>query len=446
MTTDYPALLDPDWEAIAPADLARAEAEALRKQAEYVFEASPFYHRKFAEAGIEPEAIRSPEDLAKLPFTTKAELRESQEREPPFGDFLACDPTQVSRIHRTSGSTGQFVYTALSAADVDWTTRVGSRAFWAAGLRPHHRVVHCLNYQLWMGGYTDHANLERTGAAVMPFGVGNTKLLVRVIRDAGIDAISGTPSYPRVLENAVREELGIEPCELGLKLGLFGGEPALEDPAFRIHLEETWDMRARNANYGVSDILCNFASVCDHSEDLHYLGAGAMIPQLVDPETGEPIAIREGARGELVGTSINKQAQPLLRYRTRDVLEITGTGPCRCGRTGFRFRVVGRADDMLHVRGINVFPSGIAKVLTALRPAVTGEFQVVLDHPPPYEGLDVTVEEGEGAAEVERPALVARVSQALKAELNFTARLVLVPAGAIPRTEMGKAIRVKRGY
>jgi phenylacetate-CoA ligase len=441
-----PALLDPDWEAISPGDLARAEAEALRRQVEYVFGKSPFYQRKFAEAGIGPAAIHSAEDLEKLPFTTKAELRESQEIAPPFGDFLACDPARVARIHRTSGSTGQFVYTALSASDIDWTTRVGGRAFWAAGLRPHHRVVHCLNYQLWMGGFTDHTNLERTGAAVMPFGVGNTSLLVRVIRDAGIDAISGTPSYPRVLENVVREELGIEPRDLGLKLGLFGGEPALEDPAFRAHLEETWGMRAQNANYGVSDILCNFASVCEQRYELHYLGAGAMIPHLVDPETGEAIPIREGARGELVGTSINKEAQPLLRYRTRDVLEITGTGPCECGRTGFRFRVVGRADDMLHVRGINVFPSGIAKVLTALRPAVTGEFQVILDRPPPYEGLDVTVEEGERAGEADRAALAARVSQALKAELNFTARVKLVPAGAIPRTEMGKAIRVTRTY
>ncbi|MDA0702963.1 MAG: hypothetical protein O3A96_06960 [Proteobacteria bacterium] len=202
----YPALLDPDWEAISPGDLARAEAEALRRQVEYVAGAGAFYQRKFAEAGIGPAAIRSADDLEKLPFTTKAELRESQEREPPFGDFLACDPAKVARIHRTSGSTGQFVYTALSASDIDWTTRVGARAFWAAGLRPHHRVVHCLNYQLWMGGFTDHTNLERTGAAVMPFGVGNTRLLVRVIRDAGIDAISGTPSYPRVLESVVREE------------------------------------------------------------------------------------------------------------------------------------------------------------------------------------------------------------------------------------------------
>ena len=200
-------MLEPEWEAIQPADLERADMEALRRQVEYVHAASPFYRNKFAEAGIGPDAIRVPQDLAKLPFTTKADLRESQEREPPFGDFLACDPAKVSRVHRTSGSTGRFIFTALSAADIEQANRVGGRAFWAAGLRPRHRIVHCLNYQLWMGGYTEHGNMERTGAAVMPFGIGNTKLLVRVIRDAGVDAIMGTPSYPRVLESVVREEL-----------------------------------------------------------------------------------------------------------------------------------------------------------------------------------------------------------------------------------------------
>ena len=441
----YATMLDPDWEAIQPADLRRAEAEALRRQVDYVHAASPFYQRKFAEAGLGPDAIHTPDDLVKLPFTTKAELRGSQEREPPFGDFLACDPVKVARIHRTSGSTGRFIFTALTSADIKWANLVGGRAFWASGLRPHHRIVHCLNYQLWMGGYTEHGNIERTGAAVVPFGVGNTKLLVRVIRDAGVDAIMGTTSYPRVLESVVREELGVEPGDLGLKLAILGGEPGMEDPEFRARIEQVWGMRAQNL-FGISDILCTFGAVCDHVYEIHYQGAGAMIPQLVNPETGDPLAIEEGAVGELVGTSINKEAQPLLRYRTRDVLEITGTGPCRCGRTGFRFRMIGRADDMVHVRGINVFPTGIARVLNGLHLAVTGEFQVVLDHPPPYEGLDITIEEGEATTDDERPALTNRIVRALKDELDFTARIDLVPPGTLPRSQVGKAIRVRRTY
>ena len=437
-------LFDPEFETITPVAGEMLESAMLARALEYVFERSPFYRAKFEAAGLTPGDIGHLEALESLPFTTKAELRESQEREPPFGDFLAAPRETLARVHRTSGSTGRFIFTALTADDVKQTNEVGARAFWAAGLRPHHMVVHCLNYQLWMGGLSDHMSLEKTGAVAVPFGVGNSRLLVRVIKEAGIDAISSTPSYPRVLEGAVREELAIEPRELGLKLGLFGGEPALEDPAFKANLEATWGMRARNANYGVSDILSNFAAVCDAVEELHYLGAGAMIAQLVDPATGADIAITEGARGELVGTSIGKEAQPLVRYRTGDILEVTGTGTCACGRTGFRFRVVGRADDMLVVRGVNVFPSGIARVLNALVPEVTGEFQIALGNPPPHDRLDITIEHGDAAEPTER--LAEAVARALKAELGFTARVTLVPPGSIPRTEMGKAVRVKRRY
>ncbi len=437
-------LFAPEFETITPVAREMLEGAMLARALEYVFEKSPFYRAKFDAAGLVPGDVGSADALHRLPFTTKAELRESQEREPPFGDFLAAPRDALARVHRTSGSTGRFIFTALTADDVKQTNEVGARAFWAAGLRPHHMVVHCLNYQLWMGGLSDHMSLEMTGAVAVPFGVGNSRLLVRVIKEAGIDAISSTPSYPRVLEGAVREELGIEPRELGLKLGLFGGEPALEDPAFKANLEATWGMRARNANYGVSDILSNFAAVCDAVEELHYLGAGAMIAQLVDPATGADITIAEGVRGELVGTSIGKEAQPLVRYRTGDILEVTGTGTCACGRTGFRFRVVGRADDMLVVRGVNVFPSGIARVLNALVPEVTGEFQIALASSPPYEGLDITVEHGDAAEPTER--LAEAVGRALKAELNFTARVTLVPPGSIPRTEMGKAVRVKRRF
>ncbi len=438
------SLFDPEFETITEIAREMLEGAMLARALEYVFERSPFYRAKFDAAGLRPGDIGHLEALARLPFTTKAELRESQERAPPFGDFLAAPRETLARVHRTSGSTGRFIFTALTADDVKQTNEVGARAFWAAGLRPHHMVVHCLNYQLWMGGLSDHMSLEMTGAAAVPFGVGNSRLLVRVIKEAGIDAICSTPSYPRVLESLVREELGIEPRELGLELGLFGGEPALEDPAFKASLEATWGMRARNANYGVSDILSNFAAVCDAVEELHYLGAGAMIAQLVDPATGTDIPIAEGARGELVGTSIGKEAQPLVRYRTGDILEVTGTGTCACGRTGFRFRVVGRADDMLVVRGVNVFPSGIAAVLNALVPDVTGEFQIALDRPPPYDRLDITVEHGEASEPTAR--LADAIARALKAELGFTARVTLVPPGSIPRTEMGKAVRVKRHY
>ncbi len=424
----------------------RLEQERLLKQLKYVAATSEMYRRKWAEAGVGIKEVKGVEDLCKLPFTTKTELRESQERRPPFGDFLASKVEEVSRVHRTSGATGRFVYTALTRADLDLTHDCGARAFWSAGLRPHHRVVHCLNYQLWMGGLTDHINLETTGATVFPFGVGNSRQLVRVIREAGINVLSSTPSYPKYLEQVVRDELGIEPRDLGLKMGLFGGEPGLDNPTYRKRIEDTWGMKAQNANYGVSDVLCNFAAVCADNYQLHFLGTGALLFQLIDPRSGEDLPMEEGVIGEMVLTHLAKEAQPLVRYRTSDLFEILGVGPCACGRTGPRFKVIGRADNMLHVKGINVFPNGVAQVLESMVPHVTGEFQIVLSHPSPYTHLDITVEQGEMIQPEEMEGLKKEVTARLKEELNFKASVTLVPPNAIERTEMGKAIRVIRNY
>lgn len=435
-----------EMETLSPDEQRRLEREKLGKQLEYVAATSAMYHRKWGKTGVGPRDIRGPEDLAKLPFTTKGELRESQELEPPFGDFLACRPERISRVHRTSGATGRFIYTALTRADLALTHDCGARSFWSAGLRPHHRVVHCLNYQLWMGGLTDHCNLETTGATVFPFGVGNSRQLVRVIQESGITAISSTPSYPKYLEQVVRDELGIEPRDLGLQLGLFGGEPGLDNPTYRQRIEDAWGMKAQNANYGVSDVLCNFAAVCEENYQLHFLGTGTLLFQLIAPESGEDIPLEEGAVGEMVLTHLAKEAQPLVRYRTSDLVEILGTGPCACGRTGPRFKVIGRADDMLHVKGINVFPNGVARVLESMVPQVTGEFQIVLTHPSPYLHLDITVEQGEAVAASELEGLKQKITSRIKEELNFKAAVTLVPAKTIERTEMGKAIRVRRTY
>ena len=433
-------------ETLTPADQARLEGDLLTDQVEYVTANSEMYHNKFRQAGLDKVRVKDVEDLSALPFTHKADLRAGQERKPPFGDFLACRPEKINRVHRTSGATGRFVYTALTKADLELTHDVGARSFWAAGLRPGHRVVHCLNYQLWMGGFTDHANLETTGATVFPFGVGGSGQLVRVIKEAGINVISSTPSYPKHLEPVVRKELGIEPRELGLELGLFGGEPGLDNPVYRTRIEEAWGMKAMNANYGVSDVLCNFASVCPENYQLHFLGQGALLWQLIDPDTGADLKIEPGVIGEVVLTHLKKEAQPLIRYRTSDLVEVTETGRCACGRTGPRFKVIGRADDMLHVKGINVFPNGVALVLEDLVPQVTGEFQIVLDHPSPYTWLNIIVEHGVEIKQDEMISLKDAVTDKLKQSLNFAAKVSLVPPGRIERTKMGKARRVVRNY
>ena len=439
-------MFNPDMESISAPDQEKMEKLLLLDQIEYVYGHSKMYRDKFAEAGITKDKIKGVQDLALLPFTTKQELRDSQKRVAPFGDFLAASVEKVNRVHRTSGTTGSFIYTALTKQDLDLTHNCGARAFWAAGLRPHHRVIHCLNYCMWMGGYTDHANLETTGATVIPFGAGNSRQLIKVIKDAGINAISSTPSYPKYLEKVIKAEFNMEPMELGLELGLFGGEPGLENPVYRKRMETTWGMKAQNANYGVSDVLCNFASVCRDNYRLHFLGQGALLLQLIDPLTLKDIPITQGAVGEMVLTHLKKEAQPLVRYRTSDLLEILETGPCECGRTGFRFRVVDRADDMLHVKGINVFPNGIAMVLEDIVPEVTGEFQILLHHPSPYTGLDIKVEYGIHITPDKMIDLKSKIENKLKETLNFSGIVELVNPDSIERTKMGKAKRVIRNY
>ncbi len=370
------------------AQLRPAQQELWQRQSRYVAQSSDFY-RDLWQGEAPPLRL---DDLAELPLSCKAELRLSQQRHPPFGHYLAASPEQVTRLHRTSGTTGQAMNLALSSSDCETTEIIGGRAQSLAGLKPRHKVVHCLNYRMWMGGVTDHMTLERTGAMVVPFGVGATRLLIETIREVGINAISCTPSYPAVIEKTLAEHFpGLEPRELGLELGLFGGEPGLDDPALRRRLRDTWGMEPRNANYGVSDVMCNFAAQCEFDTRLHFLAADLLYPELIDPDSGEVLALEAGVEGELVLTHLQRDCQPLVRFRSGDIIAVDDTSPCKCGHEGLRFRVVGRSDDMVVVRGINVFPSMVAGVINGFE-ALSGNYRILLDTPPPYDLLPLAVE------------------------------------------------------
>ena len=419
--------------------LAAHRQAAWERQRAYVLAASPLHRRVWAGAAP-PSRL---EDLPALPLIDKEMLRASQQASPPFGDYLAAETTRIARIHRTSGTTGAAMNLALSARDAEETTLVGARAHSASGLGPGHRVVHCLNYRLWMGGFTDHATLEATGAAVVPFGVGETRLLIRTIRELGVTAISCTPSYPAVLERVIAEDFpGLSPRDLGLQLGLFGGEAGLDDPNFRRRIEAVWGMKPRNANYGVSDVFSNFAAQTALAEDLHFLGLDVLHPELIAPESGAPLPWREGERGELVLTHLARECQPLVRFRTGDIVVLTGTGRAPCGRTAPRFRVVGRSDEMVVVRGINAVPAQVAAIVNR-HGALSGEYRIVLEGAGPYDALPVEAELAEGVAADGAAGLAETVAAAFKRELGMTARVRLVPFASLPRTE-GKARRVVR--
>ncbi len=436
---------DETMETIAPAALRELEDRLVREAVSYVWDRSPFYQAKFREAGVKPEQITAARHLTRLSFTSKAELRSSQENHPPFGAHTAVSVRDVVRVHKTSGSTGRPLYIAMTRRDAQVTNECGARAFWAAGLRPDHVVVHCLNYCLWLGGYTDHSSLEYTGAAIVPFGVGHSGLLVRTIRDLGVIAISCTPSYMAVLARVVGEELKIEPRELGLRLGLFGGEPGMAIPGVRRAIQETWGMTARDANYGMSDTLSNFAAECDARPELHFLGQGAILCQLLDPERGHDKEIVAGESGEFVFTTLGREGQPLLRYRSGDVVTILATDACECGRTGFRFRVLGRSDDMLIVKGINVFPSAVENILAEMRPELTGAFQILLPRPNPLEVLSIRAEHGEAIAPDLLEGLRAKLERRLRELLAARAEVELVAPNTLPRFE-SKAKRLVKLY
>ena len=419
----------------ALADIQQAAWETQRRHVAV----SPFYRRLWK--GMEPPQNLS--DLANVPLSSKADLRLSQAAHPPFGDYLVTPRDRVQRLHRTSGTTGQAMNLALSARDCEITEMVAGRCQSAAGLGPGHTVVHCLNYQMWMGGLTDHMGLERTGAMVIPFGVGNTELLIRTILEVGVDAISCTPSYPSVIAKVLKAQFpGKRPRDLGLKLGLFGGEAGLDDPALRARIRDVWGLEPRNANYGVSDVFCNFAAQCETDTRLHFMAGDVLFPELIDPETGAVVPLLSGASGELVLTHLERDCQPLVRFRTGDIIAIDEVEPCSCGRTGFRFRVVGRSDDMVVVRGLNLFPTMVAAVLTGV-PDLSGEYRIVLDQPPPHDRLPVHVELANGIAA--SPTLADKTATLLKKHLGASATVTLLPHGSLPITD-GKTARVQRKY
>ena len=421
----------------APLDVVAAYRQELwSRQRDYVTTTSALLRQQWA--GTLPPADLA--DLAALPLVDKEILRSSQQSTPPFGGYLAADAGEVRRIHRTGGTTGEAMNLALSGADADQTAQIGARAQRAAGLRPDDSVVHCLNYQMWMGGYTDHATLEAVGAAVVPFGVGNPGALIRTIVDLRVTAISCTPSYPAVLEQVLHDQ-GIDPRSLGLRLGLFGGEAALDVPGFRERLEATWGFAARNSNYGVTDVMCNFAGQCEAQDALHFMASDVLHAELIDPVTGDPLAWVDGERGELVLTHLERDCQPLVRFRTGDIVTVESTEACACGRTAPRFRVTGRADDMVVVRGVNVFPTSVAALVQS-DGDLSGEYRIRLVGPGPYDRLPLEVELARGCA-ADPEGVRRRIEAASRSDLRVTALVTVVEHGALPRNE-GKTRRVVR--
>ncbi|MEZ5776090.1 MAG: AMP-binding protein [Hyphomicrobiaceae bacterium] len=437
-------LLHPEIETIGAAELARLQEAKWARQWDHVRAASAFYRGPYREKfGRDLPAAVTLDGLEALALTEKDEIKAGQERAYPLGEHVAADPAQIVRFHRTSGTTGRAMVIAYSAKDAAIVARIGGRGYYTAGLRPGDRVVHCLNYCLWTGGVTDHMALEAAGATVVPFGVGHTEQLLQIIIELGVNALSSTPSYPALMEKVLRETMGREPRSLGLRLGLFGGEAGLDNEGFRDRLEATWGFKVRNANFGLSEVMSILGSQCEATNDLHFIAGDAVFAEILDPASGRRLPIREGTTGELVCTNLEKECQPLVRYRARDVITVTGPDTCRCGRTSWRFRVTGRTDDMFNVRGVNVFPTALQRIVAGMGDIVSGHFRIVLEGPGPYDRVKLKVEAAKGVAEADRPAIARAIEDAVRRGIGASAEVTMIAFEALPRTA-GKTSLIER--
>lgn len=423
---------DPHIERMPIEDLHALQEDRLKSIVRYVYDHSAFYRRKFDEAGVEPGDIQCLADITKLPFTKKIDLRDNY----PTGMFSA-PKSQVVRYHVSSGTTGKPTVVGYTKGDIETWSESLARALTSIGLSHDDVVQVGYGYGLFTGGLGLHYGAERIGAAVLPVGVGNTERQIELMQDLGTTAIACTPSYfLHIME--VAEKMGISiRNDTQLKVGIFGAEPwSLET---RKRIEDNTGINAYDI-YGTSEISGPLFTECYEKKGIHVWG-DMFLTEVIDPKTAEPVP--DGERGELVFTTLHKFALPLIRYRIGD-LSIMTNEPCECGRTHPRImRILGRTDDMLIIRGINVFPSQVESVLMNI-PEVGDHWEIVVDRKGPLDMMTVRVELTESGFSDKIGDLMKlkkKVAKELKGVLNIAAEVDLVEPGTIPRS-MGKAKRV----
>jgi phenylacetate-CoA ligase len=392
----------------------------------------PFYRKKFDELSISPDSIHSVDDIGKLPFTTKADFRDNY----PLG-FLAVPRERVVRYHGSTGTTGKPTIVAYTQQDLDLWAELCARFLVSGGLKPQHTVQVAFGYGLFTGGFGLHYGIERVGAAVIPAASGNTKRQLMLLQDMQADALVCTPSYALNIAEAIHAE-GISRSELALKLAFLGSEPWTE--AMRDALEKSLDIKGSN-NYGLSEVIGpGVSGECPERSGMHFQ-EDHFIVECLDPDTLEPVP--EGQPGELVISSISREAMPILRYRTRDIASLH-SGKCPCGRETIRMsRVIGRSDDMLILRGVNVFPSQIEEALLTIE-GTAPHYQIVVDRPKIMDEIRVRVEispELFSDKMTDMANLKHKIEHAVQQMTGLHMQVELLPPQSLERFE-GKARRI----
>ena len=419
-----------DWEAL--------KLQLLQKHLHHAYNNSPYYRASFDAAGVHPDAVRSLDDIRRFPFINKQTLRERQLAVPPFGDLVAVPERDIVYISASSGSTGVPTASPFTAQDFDEWIDYEARQFWSSGLRPEDRYAHSLNFSLFVGGPCV-LGAQKLGALSIHAGTVPSERLLAIAKQFQVTAIWTTPSYAWYLgETALKE--GIDPKkDLAIRRIFVAGEPGGSIPETRQRIEALWGASVYDY-YGLSDIFGSCAGMCEEKDGLHWAEDHILV-EVLHPETNE--SVEEGARGEMVLTTLKKSARPMVRFRTGDIVSFTSE-PCGCGRTSIRLQGVhGRLDDMLIIKGVNLFPSDV-EAIARRDHDLSGEYRLIVERENHLDRLTVEIERAATCAASDSE-LAGRFAHHLKATIGVSAVVKILPADTLPRaTHKAKRVEDRR--
>jgi phenylacetate-CoA ligase len=427
MAENYAPMLD-DGEKLSRDALCALQLDRMKKSLAHAYENSGYYRSAFDAAGVRPDDLTSLADIARFPFTTKADLRDNY----PFG-FFAVPREQVVRVHASSGTTGKPTVVGYTKRDIETWSSVVARSIRAAGGRPGMKVHVAYGYGLFTGGLGAHYGAEALGCTVIPMSGGQTEKQVQLIQDFEPDIIMVTPSYMLAILDEFRRE-GLDPRKSSLKIGIFGAEPWTD--AMRREIEDAFAIDAVDI-YGLSEVMGpGVANECVETKDGLTIWEDHFYPEIINPETGDPV--RDGELGELVFTSLTKEAMPIIRYRTRDLTRLLpGTA-----RTMRRMeRISGRTDDMMIIRGVNVFPTQVEEQILK-EPALAPHYLIEISRPGRMDELKIIVERRDGADDAAAGAAAKGLRHHIKTMIGISTAIEIVDPGSVERS-LGKARRIR---
>jgi len=421
-------------------EIVRIQEEKLREQMTYLSKYSKLYQQKFEQAGLKFDDIKTLKDLEKVPFTVKQDLRDSLQAAPPFGLHQSAPLSEIVQMQASSGTTGSPAYIALTESDILMWNELSARGFFANGINPGDFVLHGFSMSKgFVGGIPCMQAVQYMGAIDVPVGAdGGVDRMLRACADIKPRAVIGAPNFLLHVASMAPDILGKRANELGVEILAVGGEPGGGIPAIRESLEELWGARVCEM-MGGTDLGVIYWGECYEQDGMHMICQDYIIVELIDPETEQVIPFEKGATGELIYTAIGRQASPVIRFKSGDHIVVTGT-ECGCGRTGPKIRCFGRTDDMLIVRGINVFPSAIQDLVLQMQPDTNGVMRVWAD----FEGhttqanLKVLVERGVGRSKDQDQELIAHVEQTIRNALSFKANVIVIDANSFEKPGAAK--------